>query len=104
MIHDWLSSPSPASGSGSGTGRTSGRSPGSSRSHPKHLAAFGAEPPDRVWAHIADGNGDRLVSISPHGWDDHENNRENADIYKERLAVPDDDWCVYSIHQENSDT
>ncbi|MER2582216.1 MAG: hypothetical protein ABTR20_05790, partial [Candidatus Competibacter sp.] len=66
--------------------------------------AFGAEPPDRVWAHIADGNGHRLVSISPRGWDDYENNRENAAIYKERLAVPDDDWCVYSIHQENSDT
>ena len=60
---------------------------------------FGAEPPDTTWAHIADGNGDRLVSISPRGWEDCEKNRENAAIYSERLAIPSDEWCVYSIHQ-----
>lgn len=59
--------------------------------------AFGAEPPDKVWAYIEDGYGHRLVSISPGGWNDRERNSENAAIYAEQFAIPGDDWCVESV-------
>ncbi len=64
--------------------------------------AFGSEPPDRVWAYIADDDkGHRLVSISPYGWKDYERNRENEAIYAERLAIPGNKWCVYGTHHSD---
>jgi len=60
--------------------------------------AFGAEPPEKVWAYIQDMHGHRLVSVAPQGWSDLEQNRESAAVYSEHFPVPGDEWRVDVIH------